>query len=116
MDFGGDWQVCTAAAEALGRIGDAPEDVVPGLIQALKSSHSETILAACRSLSSFGARAQSAVPALIGLNQHGDADVRSAARRALIKIVPPAKEAVPSTIKRIDTHWESNPAPADKLE
>jgi HEAT repeat protein len=104
MDFGGDWQVCTAAAEALGRIGAAPEDVVPGLIQALKSSHSETILAACQSLSLFGARAQSAVPALIGLTQHGDADFRSAARRALIKIVPPAKEAVPSTIKQLHLH------------
>jgi HEAT repeat protein len=89
-DFGGDWQVCTAAAEALGRIGAAPADVVPGLTQALKSSHTETIIAACRSLASFGAKAGSAVQVLLGLTQHEDSNVRSAALRALRQIDPDA--------------------------
>jgi len=91
VGFGGDWQVCAAAAEALGNIGAAPADVVPGLTQALESSHAETIMAACRSLASFGAKAESAVPALLGLTQHEDNNVRSAALRALSKIAPSAK-------------------------
>src|SRR5207247_6861553 len=90
VDFGGDWQVCAAAAEALGSIGAAPADVVPGLTQALESSHAETIMTACRSLASFGAKAESAVPALLGLTQHDDSNVRAAALRALLRIAPNA--------------------------
>ena len=88
IDFDGDWQVCAAAAEALGIIGGAPGDVVPGLTQALKNSHAETIMAACRSLAAFGAKAETAVPALLALTQHEDGNVRSAALRALSKIAP----------------------------
>ena len=97
VDFGGDWQVCAAAAEALRSIGGRPGDVVPGLTQALKSSHAEAIMAACRSLASFGAKAESAVPSLLGLTQHEDSNVRSAALRALRQIDPDAatKASVP---------------------
>ncbi len=77
VDFGGDWQVCAAAAEALGSIGATTGDVVPGLTEPLESSHAETIIAACRSLAAFGTQAKSAVPALLRLTQHAESNVRS---------------------------------------
>jgi len=54
VDFGGDWQVCLAAADTLGHIRAPSETVVPALIATLDSAHAEVTVSCCRALARFG--------------------------------------------------------------
>ena len=103
----GDWDedVCRAAAEALGAIGDP--QAIPALIQALGDDESWVRAAAARALGAIGD--PQAVPALIkALGDWGDLlseSVRFAAAWALGAIGDP--QAVPALIQALgDSGWE----------
>ena len=92
----GDWDedVCRAAAEALGAIGDP--QAVPALIQALGDGWDDVRRAAAEALVKIGTPA---VPALIQALGHRYSAVRRAAARALGELGDP--QAVPALTERL---------------
>ena len=98
----GDWDedVCRAAAEALGAIGDP--QAIPALIQALGDDESWVRAAAARALGAIGD--PQAVPALIQALGDGWDDVRRAAAEALVKIGTPA---VPALIQALGHRYSA---------
>jgi len=81
VDFGGDWQVCAAAASALAELAPRRR-LLCCLTQALESSHSETIAAACRSLGSLAQKPNQQYQ-LAWLTQHEDNNVRIGCSQSL---------------------------------
>jgi hypothetical protein len=69
------------------RRGDAAQ-VIPALIEALKSKDSDVRWSAAIGLGSFGDQARDAIPALQAAVRDRDARVREAAERALSRIDP----------------------------
>jgi HEAT repeat protein len=83
----GDTDVAAMAAEALGAIGPASNDVVPALAKALEHPQWPVRWSAARALAKIGPGAKDATPALRKvINSDRDRDVREQAERALRKI------------------------------
>jgi hypothetical protein len=82
------------AIELLGTVGEGGAEVVPYLVQALRSTNKYHRIFALQSLELLGVEARSAVPALIGALDDSATHIR--AIRALGNIGPEAKQAVPS--------------------
>jgi hypothetical protein len=92
------WTEQEAAADALGRIGQA---AVPELMPALVSPDPNIKLKAIEVLGRMGPEAQGAVPVLTTLLQDPEERIRKATARTLGQIGPAAKDAVPSLIRTL---------------
>jgi uncharacterized protein (DUF2336 family) len=93
------WTPREAAADALGRIGEAS---VPELIQVLSHPDPDVRVAAARALAMIGPKAEPAVPALTSLLNDSHDEVRRTVARALGQIGPAARQAVPALIKVLE--------------
>jgi HEAT repeat protein len=82
------------AIQLLGTVGEGGAEVVPYLVQALRSTNKYRRIFASQSLELFGVEARAAVPALIEALDDPATHIR--AIRALGNIGPEAKQAVPS--------------------
>jgi HEAT repeat protein len=100
-----DEDIRTAAALALGKIGNGPEAavVVPGLIDALKDSDRHVRQQAAEGLGKIGPRTDRIIPALSGAMRDMDRDVRYAASSALERIGMPAFPALQALLRDDDS-------------
>ncbi|HEX7900555.1 MAG TPA: DUF6288 domain-containing protein [Planctomycetota bacterium] len=96
----GSWSpiVRERAAMALAR---RKSDVLPALIEMLRSSRVESGLGACAALAEFKAAAAAAVPALRESLNHPDLWLRVQAAEALAAIGPAAMAALPDLLRKI---------------
>jgi HEAT repeat protein len=78
-----------------------PEEVVPALIEALKSEEPDVRRSAAASLTRYDKAAKAAVPILLERLADGNAEVLDAAALALLKIEREHKDIVPALAKRL---------------
>ena len=93
-----EWSESEAAAEALGRIGEA---AVPELIRVLESQDPVMRRKAIEVLGRMGSGAAAAAPELEKLLDDPDPQVRKAAVRTLGQIGPAAGDAVPALMRTL---------------
>ena len=91
-----------SAAYALGDIGNAAQEAVPSLIQALRDESSWVRRHATEALGLIGQPVQNTVPALIELLRDEHYWIRDNAARALARLGPAAEAAIPALMDTLN--------------
>lgn len=102
-----DWEVCTSACEALGKLGAGSPDAVTTLSEQLEHPGREVRLAAIAACGAMGPSAAAAVPNLLRRIQlDEEADVPEAAAQALLKVDPAAINWLLTDLSRNEQLWQ----------